>query len=174
MASDHTTSQVFSQEAESISNVYSGLGADEKLALLYYVYEEMGESITPAAPAAAEPELAPMLLGDFYQLSGDDQLDVMRQIASGEDSEYSRAYGALTENNQLLVWFAWAQGMGKTVVDMPGSFKPVKSITDALSQIKKLEFQEQISVLREIASQMGYSAIQASPKQTETGKTASL
>ena len=174
MASDHTTSQVFSQDAQSIASAYSGLGADEKLALLYYIYEAMGKSITPAAPTAAEPELAPMLLGDFYQLSGDDQLDVMRQIASGKDTEYSRAYGALTENNQLLVWFAWAQGMGKTVVDMPGNYKPAQSIADSLSQIKKLEFQEQISVLREIASQMGYSNIQASPKQTETGKTSSL
>ncbi len=174
MASDHTISQVFSQSEQSASEGYSALGADEKLALLYYIYKEMGKSITPAAPSAAEPELAPMLLGDFYQLSGDDQLDVMRQIANGEDSEYSRAYGALTENNQLLVWFAWAQGMGKTVVDMPGNYKPAKSTNDALAQIKKLEFQEQISVLREIASKMGHSANQASPMQTETGKTASL
>ena len=174
MASDHTISQVFSQSGQSASEGYSALGADEKLALLYYIYKEMGKSITPAAPSAAEPELAPMLLGDFYQLSGDDQLNVMRQIADGEDSEYSRAYGALTENNQLLVWFAWAQEMGKTVVDMPGNYKPAQAIDDALAQIKNLEFQEQISVLREIASKMGHSASQASPMQTETGKTASL
>jgi Orange carotenoid protein, N-terminal len=174
MPSDHTTSQVFSQETQSVSDAYSALGADEKLALLYYIYEEMGKSITPAAPEAAEPELAPMLLGDFYQLSDDEQLSVMRQIANSEDSEYSRAYGALTENNQLLVWFAWAQGMGETVVDMPGKYQPAKSVTNALSEIKKLEFQEQISVLREIANKMGYSNVHAAPMQAETGKTSSL
>ena len=174
MASDHTDSQVFSQDTQSASDAYSALGADEQLALLYYIYKEMGKSITPAAPEAAEPELAPMLLGDFYKLSGDEQLDVMRQIASGADSEYSRAYGALTENNQLLVWFAWAQGMGKTVVDMPGNYKPTQPVTDALSQLKNLEFQQQISVLREIAGKMGYSNVQAAPMQAETGKTSSL
>ena len=174
MASEHTNSQVFSQDTQSAADAYSTLGADEQLALLYYIYKEMGKSITPAAPEAAEPELAPMLLGDFYQLSGDEQLDVMRQIASGADSEYSRAYGALTENNQLLVWFAWAQGMGKTVVDLPGDYKPTKPVTDALSQLKTLEFQQQISVLREIAGKMGYSNVQATPTQAETGKTSSL
>jgi len=35
------------------------------------------DSITPAAPAA-EPELAPRLLGDYYELSDDQQLAIMR------------------------------------------------------------------------------------------------
>jgi len=57
-------------------------------------YEEMGDSITPAAPAATEPELAPRLLGDYYELS-DDQLAIMREIVNREDTDYSRAYGAI-------------------------------------------------------------------------------
>jgi hypothetical protein len=64
--------------------------------------------------------------------------------------------------------------MGKTVIDMPGSYQPVKAIEDTLSQIEKLEFQQQISLLREIASNMGHSNIQPIPTQAETGKTASL
>jgi Orange carotenoid protein, N-terminal len=167
-------SQVFSAETQKVFSNYSSLGADDKLALLYYVYEKMGESITPAAPAAADPELAPLLLENFFKLSGDDQLAVMREVVNGEDTEYSQAYGSLTANNQLLVWYAWAQGMGKTVIDMPGNYKPAKAVSDSLSQIEGLEFQDQISVLREIASKMGHSNVQAIPTQAETGKTSSL
>ncbi|HAZ47577.1 MAG TPA: orange carotenoid protein [Cyanobacteria bacterium UBA11371] len=167
-------SQALSDKTQKVVQAFEGLGTDEKLALLYFIYEKMGESITPAAPAATEPELAPLLMGDFYQLSHEDQLAVMRQIVNCEDSEYSRAYGALKENNQLMVWFAWAQGMGDTVVDMPQGYKATQSINEALSQIEGLDFDEQISVLRTVASNMGYTDIQPIPSQAETGKTASL
>ncbi len=167
-------SQALSDKTQKVVQAFEGLGTDEKLALLYFIYEKMGESITPAAPAATEPELAPLLMGDFYQLSHEDQLAVMRQIVNCEDSEYSRAYGALKENNQLMVWFAWAQGMGDTVVDMPQGYKATQSINEALSQIEGLDFEGQISVLRTVASNMGYTDIQPIPSQAETGKTASL
>lgn len=155
-------------------DAFEKLGTDEKLALLYYVYEKMGDSITPAAPAATDPELAPLLMGDYYNLSPEDQLNIMRDIVNKVDSDYSRAYGALKENNQLMVWFAWAQGMGDTVVGMPGDYQASQPIKDALGGIEGLDFEEQISLLREIASTMGYSEIKPIPSQAEVGKTASL
>ena len=172
--SSDNNSQLLSEKTQSVFQTYSKLNIDDRLAFLYYIYEKMGDSITPAAPAAAEPNLAPVLLGDFYNLSKDDQLTVMRQIANCEDSEYSRDYGALTANNQLLVWYAWAQGMGDTVVGMPSDYKATDAINNVLSQVENLELQEQISVLRQIATSMGYTDVQPIPTQAETGKTSSL
>jgi hypothetical protein len=155
-------------------NAIRGLSADDQLALLYYIYEKMGDSVTPAAPAATEPELAPILMGDFYNLSHDQQLQVMRDIVNRVDTEYSRAYGALKENNQLMVWFAWAQAMGDRVVGMPAGYQAAEAVSSALKQIEALDFEEQISLLREVASGMGYTEVKPIPSQAETGKTASL
>jgi hypothetical protein len=171
---DEGTTELLSGQTQDVFATYNKLSADDKLALLYFIYEAMGDEITPAAPTAADPNLAPVLLGDFYSLSKDDQLAVMRQIVNCEDSEYSRAYGALAPNNQLLVWYAWAQGMGDTVVDMPSDYQTPESINNLLNQLEALDFQQQISVLREIANQMGYSNVQPIPTQAETGKTSSL
>lgn len=168
------SAELLSESSQVAFNTYTQLGIDEKLALLYYIYKAMGDDVTPAAPTAADPNLAPILLGDFYNLSPEQQLEIMRQIVSRADSDYSRAYGALTENNQLLVWFAWAQAMGDTVVDLPEGYKAGEALNKALGQIEKLEFQEQISVLRQIAGEMGYSQVQPIPTQAETGKTSSL
>jgi hypothetical protein len=173
MPSNHDA-QILSEKTNRVFQAYSALGTDEKLALLYFVYKAMGDSVTPAAPTAAEPNLAPLLLGDFYNLSKEDQLAVMREIVDCQDTEYSRAYGALTENNRLLVWFAWAKAMGDTVVGMPGDYQPAQAINNVLSQVEDLEFQEQISVLREMSSQMGHSEVHSIPTQAETGKTSSL
>lgn len=168
--STHTLSGNTQEVIESINT----LSTDDKLALLYFIYEKMGGSITPAAPAAAEPELAPVLLENFYGLSEEEQLNVMRAIANGEDTEYSRAYGALTANNKLLVWYAWAVGMGDNVVDLPKGYEATQVVNNALSKVEGLDFEQQISVLRDVADTMGYSDVKPIATQAEVGKTASL
>lgn len=171
---DKSQSQARSGETQNVVDAFNALNTDAKLAWFYYVYKKMGSSITPAAPAATEPELAPILLGDYYELSDEQQLAIMRQIVNCEDTDYSRAYGALKENNQLMVWYAWAQAMGDTVVGMPDNYQATDAINNLLSQIEGIDFEAQISVFRAIASEMGYSDVKPIETQAETGKTASL
>ncbi len=171
---DKNRSQALSSETQKVVQAFDALDPDAKLALLYFVYEDMGDSVTPAAPAAAEPELAPKLLGEFYELSDERQLAIMREIVNREDTEYSRTYGALKENNQLMVWYAWAQGMGETVIDIPDEYETTEAIDSVLDQVEELEFEEQMSILRTIVSYMGYSDVKPIETQAETGKTASL
>lgn len=176
MISDQNTikSQALSDETLKVVDAFEALNTDEKLAWFYYVYEKMGDSITPAAPNAADPELTPKLLGDYYELDDQRQLAIMREIVNGEDTEYSRAYGALKENNQLMVWYAWARGMGDTVVGMPADYQASKPINDLMSQIEGLDFQAQMSMFRTIVSKMGHTDVKPIPTQAETGKTSSL
>jgi len=169
-----SSSEYLSEKTQTVLDTFKQLGADAKLALLYLVYQKMGDSVTPAAPSATDPELAPLLMANFYTLSHEKQLDVMRDIVNGADTEYSQAYGALKENNQLMVWFAWAQAMGQSVVGMPAGYQAAQPVTEALGQIEGLAFEGQISLLREIVSGMGYSNVKPIPSQAETGKTASL
>ncbi|MBD2306197.1 orange carotenoid protein [Chroococcidiopsis sp. FACHB-1243] len=167
-------SQALSAETQKTIKAFDALDTDAKLAWFYLVYKKMGDSITPAAPTAAEPELAPRLLGDFYQLSNEEQLAIMRQIVNKENTDYSHAYGALKENNQLMVWYAWAQAMGDTVVGMPSNYQASEAINDLLSQTEGLHFEDQISIFRTISSNMGYTDIKPIETQAQTGKTSSL
>jgi hypothetical protein len=171
---DKNIAQAQTNETQKLVDGFNSLDTDAKLAWFYLVYKKMGDSITPAAPAAAEPELAPILLGDYYKLSDEQQLDIMRDIVNRKDTEYSRAYGAIKENNQLLVWYAWAVAMGKEVVGWDDSYQPTKEINDLLSQIEGLEFEQQMSVFRTIAGELGYTDVKPIETQAETGKTSSL
>ncbi|WP_017314244.1 orange carotenoid protein N-terminal domain-containing protein [Mastigocladopsis repens] len=171
---DKNVPQALSSETQNVVEAFNRLDTDAKLAWFYFVYEKMGESITPAAPSAAEPELAPILLSDYYKLSHEQQLAIMRQIVNREDSEYSRAYGAIKENNQLFVWYAWAQNMGDKVVDIPENYKATDAVNNLLSQIEGMDFEEQMSVFRTIVGDMGYSDVKPIETQAETGKTPSL
>ena len=166
--------QALSDQSQKVVQAFESLDTDAKLAWFYIVYKKMGDSITPAAPAGSDPQLAPILLGDYYELSDDRQLAIMRQLVNREDSDYSRAYGALKENNQLMVWYAWAQGMGNTVVGMPEDYQATQAINDLVSQIEGLDFDEQMSMFRTIVSNMGYSDVKPIETQERTGKTASF
>ena len=168
------STHTLSGNTQEVVQAIDALSTDEKLALLYFIYEKMGGSITPAAPVAAEPELAPVLLENFYSLLPEQQLNVMRAIVKGEDTEYSRAYGALTANNKLLVWYAWAVDMGDTVVDLPEGYQATQVVNNALSKIEGLDFEQQISLLRDVADTMGFSDVKPIATQAEVGKTASL
>lgn len=167
-------SQALSNETQKVVDAFEALNTDDKLAWFYYVYEKMGDSITPAAPTATDPELAPKLLGEFFDLDDERQLAIMREIVNRENTEYSHAYGALKENNQLMVWYAWAQGMGDTVVDVPSDYQANNPVNDLMGQIEGLDFEGQISMFRTIVSNMGYTDVKPIPSQAETGKTASL
>ncbi len=171
---DSKPTQALSDESQKTVQGFEALDTDAKLAWFYLAYKKMGDSITPAAPAAAEPELAPILLGDYYNLSDDQQLAIMRQIVNREDSDYSHAYGALKENNQLMVWYAWAQGMGNSVVGMPGDYQATEAVNNLLAQIEGLDFEAQMSMFRTIVSNMGYSDVKPIETQAQTGKTTSL
>jgi hypothetical protein len=171
---DTSRSQALSNETQKVVQAFDTLETDAKLALLYFIYKKMGSSITPAAPTATDPELAPKLLGDYYNLSQEQQLAIMREIVNQEDTEYSRAYGAIKENNQLMVWYAWAQAMGDTVVGMPQNYESTEAMNNLLSQIEGLDFDSQISILRTAASKMGYTNVKPIETQAQTGKTPSL
>ncbi|AFZ25564.1 Orange carotenoid protein [Cylindrospermum stagnale PCC 7417] len=169
-----TVAQVQGQETQQVVADFNNLDTDAKLAWLYFVYEKMGDSVTPAAPGAAEPELAPLLVEDYLELSDEQQLEIMRDIVNRKDTEYSRAYGALKENNQLYIWYVWAEEMEDTVVGMPDNYQSTKAINDLLSRLEELDFEEQISILRTISGQMGHTDVKPIETQAQTGKTSSL
>ncbi|WP_017301243.1 orange carotenoid protein N-terminal domain-containing protein [Nodosilinea nodulosa] len=174
MASETQHNQITQQSTDALFERYDALGVDDKLALLYYIYEAMGDSVTPAAPGAADPELAEPLIEALFDLSEDEQLEAMRQVVRKDQSDISQRYGGLSANNQLLVWYGWAEAMGNQIVGMPSDYKAEGPVKEIMSDIKGLEFQSQISLLREAATQMGFSSVTAPPPLAETGTTDSL
>jgi hypothetical protein len=57
---------------------------------------------------------------------------------------------------------------------MPGDYQAEGPVQDLLSDLKGMEFESQISLLREAATQMGFSNVTAPPPLAETGVTDSL
>ena len=137
-------------------NSYNNLSTDEKLALLWYVYTKMGTSITPAAPGAAADEIAEGLFNQVKELPFEEQMEVQRNIIEGKDSLISREYGSLSENTKLYFWYRLAQGMeAGTIIPVPDNYEPTGGVTQLLSQIELMEFEQQITFLRDAVVNAG-------------------
>lgn len=150
---------------------FQKLNVDEQLALFWFIYTEMGESITPAAPAAStvSPGIAEGLFNQVKALPQEEQLQLQRDLISHKNNLLAREYGALGDTTKLLFWYLLAQGMDQgTIVPMPPNYQLSQPAQELFNQIKGLEFNTQITLFRNFVSPLGVdpNAVEHDP---ETG-----
>jgi Orange carotenoid protein, N-terminal len=137
---------------------FAALSTDQQLALLWYIYKEVGKSITPAAPGAstAAPAIAEGLFQQVAVMSHQEQLQVQRDLIDRQDNPIGHEYGALSNTTKLLFWYLLAQGMDRTeIMPMPANYPLEPQAAECLKQLQALDYSEQITVLRDYVSPMG-------------------
>ncbi len=149
----------------SISNLnpdlissFTNLSTDQQLALLWFIYKEVGKSITPAAPGSANAShaIAEGLFKQVLEMNHDQQLQVQRDLVERKNSLISREYGALSDTTKLLFWYLLAQGMDRTeIIPMPAEYTLDPQAAQCLTQLQQLDYSEQMSVLRDFVADMG-------------------
>ncbi|MBW4666983.1 MAG: orange carotenoid-binding protein [Cyanomargarita calcarea GSE-NOS-MK-12-04C] len=137
---------------------FEKLDVDDKLALLWYAYTEMGRSITPAAVGAARLQFAESLLHQIRHLSSSDQLQAMRDLANRAETPVSRSYGAFSVNTKLAFWYELGELMKQGIVaPVPSGYQMTAGVKALLETIQKLDAGQQITVLRNAVVDMGFS-----------------
>lgn len=156
IATDRTTFRAPLQpQTSSLRSAIEQLTTDDQLGLLWEIYRELGRSITPAAPGAARISLVEGLLGEFKQMSSQQQLQAMRDLIERRDTPISRAYGALSVNTKLGFWYLLAERMGQDIVPVPDTYHLPEKARLVLNQIQMLDFGQQITLLRQVVVDMG-------------------
>ncbi|WP_416670893.1 orange carotenoid protein N-terminal domain-containing protein [Egbenema bharatensis] len=143
------------QAVPSAVTALTRLSVDDQLAVLWFAYTEMGRSVTPAALGAARLQFAEGTLNQIKQMSHDEQLQVMRDLANKVNTPISRAYGLLSTNTKLAFWYQLAEWMGTLVVPVPSGYELSAAATEVLNAIQSLDFGQQITVLRKAVVDMG-------------------
>jgi Orange carotenoid protein, N-terminal len=137
------------------------LGVDQQLALFWFIYKEMGSSITPAAPGAStvSPEIAEGLFNQVKELSHEQQLQVQRDLINKVDTQISREYGSLGDTTKLLFWYRLSQGMDDgTIIPIPSDYELPSECKALFGRIQGLGFEQQITLFRDYVSPMGAEA----------------
>lgn len=158
------------------TEMFYQLSPEDQLALLWYAYTEMGISITPAAPGVASMVLVEGILAEIKQMSPDDQIKVMFELATNGDTPISRIYTSWRVNTKLGFWYELGQLMKQGfVAPIPSGYKMSEEATKVLEIIKQLDAGQQITVLRNTVVHMGYDpdfsqdyAKRSAPRSTPT------
>ena len=139
------------------------LDVDDQLALFYFIYKEMGGSVTPAAPGASTvgTDVAEGLFNQVKEMSHEQQLQLQRDLINKADNEYTRMYGSMSDTTKLLFWYRLSQGMDNgTITPMPSDYQLSSQSQELLNQVKGLGYEQQITLFRDYVGPMG-----AEPKQ---------
>jgi hypothetical protein len=138
---------------------FNQLSAEDQLALIWFAYEDMGKSITVAAPGAASMILAKGLLSQIKAMSFTEQSQAMCDLANRTDNEVCRAYGVFTPNIKLGFWYQLGEWMAEgTVAPIPVGYQLSANAAAVLQAIRDLDQGQQITVLRNTVVDMGYSS----------------
>jgi hypothetical protein len=136
---------------------FNQLSAEDQLALIWFAYLEMGQSLTIAAPGAASMQFAEPTLEAIQKMAFQEQSQVMCDLANRADTPIGRTYASWSPNIKLGFWYRLGEWMeaGK-VAPIPEGYKLSANATAVLNSIKSLEPGQQITVLRNAVVDMGF------------------
>ncbi|MGC1307293.1 MAG: orange carotenoid protein N-terminal domain-containing protein [Phormidesmis sp.] len=137
-------------------SAYEALTTDEKLGLLWVIYENMGGSITPAAPGAGGEQFTQSLLDEVKAMEESDQMTFMRNLIDHKKTDETEAYSAFEKDGKLVFWYELAEGMAAgEIIQVPDDYELSGAASQVFNKITMLEFNQQITFLRHAVVDMG-------------------
>ena len=151
-----TYTDIANNQKQAIQS-FQGFDADTQLALLWFIYEELKGSLTPkGGPDTSGFAIAQGIVDRIQQLPQDQQLQAQRDVVSGQASEFGTTYGDFNSSNRLAFWYLLAQGMENgQIVNVPSDYQMSGDAQGFFDAIKGLEFNDQITFMRNVVSCMG-------------------
>ena len=156
ISSESSTDMPIPDDISQEMTEYAALTTDEKLGLLWVAYENMGGSVTPAAPGAAETQFTDSLFEQVKGMDEDAQMAFMRDLVDKKKTEQTEVYAGFTDNNKLVFWYQLAEGMAAgDVIQVPDDYEMSSAASQVFSKLTNLEFNQQITLLRHMVIDMG-------------------
>jgi hypothetical protein len=148
----------------AIVKSFNQLSAEDQLALLWFVYTEMGVTITPAAMQVVNMVFAETTLTQIKQMPALKQTQVMCDLVNHTDTPICRTYSSFGTNVKLGFWYQLSEWMKQGIVaPIPKGYKLSTQASDLLQAIRKLEGGQQLTVFQDVAIKMGYAPTGGTP-----------
>jgi len=136
---------------------YNQLSAEDQLAWTWFAYLEMGNTITVAAPGAANMQFAEGTLDQIRRMTPQEQTQVMCDLANRADTPICRTYATWSPNIKLGFWYQLGQWMEQgSVAPIPQGYQLSANAAAVLESVKSIDPGQQITVLRSAVVDMGF------------------
>jgi hypothetical protein len=133
---------------ERALNLFKNFDTDTKLALLWYGYLDIKDSLNPAPPNSVEVA-GNTLYNRIRSLSPEEQLQAQRDMIESANNEIGHLYRALDSSARMESWLLLARGMEETtIVGFPNDYQLPEETREFTEVISELEFEERINFTR--------------------------
>ena len=77
---------------------------DCQLAIIWRIYDTLGQAFATVAPAALFSQAVQQLIQQLRHVRRSDRVDILRDLMAGADTRFTQAYEALDVNMRLAFW----------------------------------------------------------------------
>jgi Orange carotenoid protein, N-terminal/Nuclear transport factor 2 (NTF2) domain len=140
---------------------FKQLTIEDRLALIWFAYLEMGKKLSIVTPDAVNMQFVSSTLSQIERMSFAEQEELMRDLASGVDRPICRIYATWSVNIKLGFWFQLGKWMEAGIVSpIPQGYQLSANALAVLQAIRDIDPGQQITVLRNTVVDMGFDASQ--------------
>lgn len=140
---------------------FNQLEVEDKLALIWFAYLEMGKTLSIATPDPVNMQFASSTLSQVKLMSYSEQSQLMRDLASRTDRPISRIYATWSVNIKLGFWYQLGKWMEEGIVSpIPQGYQLSANALAVLQAIRVVDPGQQITILRNSVVDMGFDPAQ--------------
>ncbi len=141
---------------------FNKLEGEDKLALIWFAYLEMGATLSMAIPDPVNMQFASSTLSQIKLMSFSEQSQLMHDLASRTDRPICRIYATWSVNIKLGFWYQMGKWMEEGIVTpIPQSYKLSANTSAVLQAIRVVaDPGQQIMILRNAVVDMGFDPAQ--------------
>jgi Orange carotenoid protein, N-terminal/Nuclear transport factor 2 (NTF2) domain len=136
---------------------FNQLGVEDKLALIWFTYLEMGKTLSIATPDPVNMQFASSTLSQIKLMSFSEQSQLMHDLASRTDRPICRIYATWSVNIKLGFWYQLGKWMEEGIVTpIPQGYQLSANALAVLQAIRIVDPGQQITILRNSVVDMGF------------------
>jgi len=141
---------------------FNQLEGEDKLALIWFAYLEMGKTLSIATPDPVNMQFASSTLSQIKLMSFSEQSQLMRDLASRTDRPICRIYATWSLNIKLGFWYQLGKWMEEGIVTpIPQGYQLSANTSAVLQAIRAvIDPGQQITILRNAVVDMGFDPAQ--------------
>ena len=83
---------------------FDAAGVDCKLAIIWRVYDTLGQAFAAVAPVSLFSQAVQRLIQQLQHVNREDRLDILRDVIAGADTRFTQEYERLDINMRLAFW----------------------------------------------------------------------
>ncbi|TVQ06383.1 MAG: hypothetical protein EA368_17100 [Leptolyngbya sp. DLM2.Bin27] len=134
---------------EQAVQAFEAADADCQIAILWQIYDTLGQAFATIAPVALFSQAVQQLINQMQQVDRQDQVSILRDIVARADTRFVHAYELLNINMKLAFWhrlfaFVPASRLPLSTCQQGPTTQALLNRLDAMGLNERLHFLRQV------------------------------